>query len=253
MVQHMLKIGLIGYGALGQTVASILSASGCGVISAVLLQAPPRNPDVPVPVALGMDKFLAFGHDVVIECASQEPLRQHAAPIPQAGVHLVPASAGALADDRLREAVQLAALEGNAQVRLPSGAMVGIDGLLAARAVGIERVLYRSTMPPGVLKSHLGDAPVIERTLAFTGTAREAVGLYPKNANLTATIALAASAWIGRWSSFISTPQSNTTCTSSRRPGPSVSPAHASLASASRMPHPCHASSLGVMRRPRLS
>lgn len=69
--------------------------------------------------------------------------------------------------------------------------MVGIDGLAAATLVGVESVVYRGTMAPGALQNYANGDAVLTRTVAYRGTAREAVPKFPKNANLTGTIALA--------------------------------------------------------------
>jgi aspartate dehydrogenase len=135
------------------------------------------------------EEFMTFGHDVVIECAGQQALRDYGAAVLAHGVDLVPASVGALVDDGLRAALCTAAETGGGILRLPSGAIVGIDGLAAARHAGIDDVLYRGTMPPHALKS-AGAVEMRARTVVFEGTAREAVAKYPKNANLTGTIAL---------------------------------------------------------------
>lgn len=73
---------------------------------------------------------------------------------------------------------------------LLSGAIPGIDGLVAARHVGIDSVLYRGTVPPQGLEG-VGPVQGQDKVLVFRGTAREAVSRFPKNVNLTGTIALA--------------------------------------------------------------
>lgn len=185
-----LRIGIIGYGALGQAVEAILRTSGRCTLGAVLVPSP-RDVPPGVRLAHNLPDFLALGHDIVVECAGQATLRQYAVGILDAGVHLVPASVGALADDALRGDVATAARRRGVEVRLPSGAIAGIDGLVAARAVGIDGVLYRGTMPPGVLRGIEPLAAGAGKTQVFSGTARDAVVRFPKNANLTATIALA--------------------------------------------------------------
>jgi len=133
---------------------------------------------------------LAQHPTVIVECAGQAALAQYGREILGAGVHLVPASVGALVDDGLRRSLLDAAMANHSQLRLPSGAIAGIDGLAAARHGGVDKVLYRGTMSPASLQRYV-DEPLPEQGLVFSGPARVAVSKFPKNANLTGTIALA--------------------------------------------------------------
>jgi len=187
-----LRIGLIGFGALGSLAfAHAAAAAGRCVVSGLLARGRKAEHPAGLEVRNELEEFLALNHDVVIECAGQAALREHGRAVLAAGIDLVPASVGALVDDELREAFREAAVRAGRAVRIPSGAIVGIDGLAAARHGGIDEVLYRGTMPPQVLKP-LDGAPVPrQRTVVYEGSARAAITQYPKNVNLTATIALA--------------------------------------------------------------
>lgn len=186
-----IRIGLIGYGTLGQAGAAHVAAlNGACSISGVLVRASGIGRTGYLRASTDVEEFMAFGHDVVIECAGQQALRDYGVAVLAHGVDLVPASVGALVDDGLRNALRAAAQAKGSVVRLPSGAIAGIDGLAAARHAGIDEALYRGTMPPHALKAP-GAAQLRVRTVVFEGTAREAAAKYPKNANLTGMIALA--------------------------------------------------------------
>ncbi len=187
-----LRIGLIGFGALGSLAfAHAAAAAGRCVVSGLLARGRKAEHPAGLEVRTGLEEFLALNHDVVIECAGQAALREHGRAVLAAGVDLVPASVGALVDDELREALREAAARAGRAVRIPSGAIVGIDGLAAARHGGIDEVLYRGTMPPHVLRPSEGASVPGQRTLVYEGSARAAIAQFPKNVNLTATIALA--------------------------------------------------------------
>ncbi len=185
-----LRVGLIGNGALAGRIVAHLAAARVPVEIAGVLVRSLDGVQGEAPFVDSIDAFLERRPDVAIECAGQAALGEYAERVLTQGVDLVPASVGALVDQGLLAAVMRAAVAGGASVRLPSGAIPGIDGLVAARHVGIDSVLYRGTVPPQGLE---GVEPVQgqDKVLAFRGTAREAVSRFPKNVNLTGTIALA--------------------------------------------------------------
>jgi aspartate dehydrogenase len=72
----------------------------------------------------------------------------------------------------------------------------GIDALAAARIGGLERVVYTGRKPPFAWRRTLAERVVdldsLEAaTIIFQGPAREATRLFPKNANVAATVSLA--------------------------------------------------------------
>jgi aspartate dehydrogenase len=77
---------------------------------------------------------------------------------------------------------------------IASGAIAALDGLASARLVGLSSVTYRQRPPVTSWRGH-PLAPLETETpgvhAVFRGTAREAARLFPKNANVTAAIALA--------------------------------------------------------------
>lgn len=185
-----ISIGIIGFGALGGAVFDLLAGKADIEVTGVFA----RSPIVSRPGLRPVDTLvalLALRPDVVIECAGQAALRECAVRVLAAGSHLVAASVGALADEAFLQGVLAACKAGGAELRIPSGAMVGIDGLAAARETGLDRVTYRGTMPPHALKNFESAGGITARTMVFDGNAREAAARFPKNANLTATIALA--------------------------------------------------------------
>src|SRR4029077_132060 len=88
-----------------------------------------------------------------------------------------------------------AAAKSGARLRLPAGAIAGLDGLLAMRLGKLEKVKYTSIKPPhawtGTPAETDFDLPSIKvPTVIFKGTPADAGRLYPKNANLAVTVAL---------------------------------------------------------------
>jgi len=195
------RLGVIGYGAITEEIIEILAARGDFRSLIGVLVRPGRlawgreRAAGRFPVTDSIDALLAARPDCVIECAGHDAVREYGPSIVTRGVDLVIAAVGAIADAALATTL-LEAARPPARVLIPSGAVAGIDGLLAARTAGLSAVTYTSIKPPvawiGTPAEPLlaGDRGK-HYTVFFEGTAREAATTYPKNANVGATVALA--------------------------------------------------------------
>ena len=139
--------------------------------------------------------LLKLKPDVVVEAASQQAVRDWGETILKKGIDLMVIATGAYGDPKLWKKHIAAAAKSGARLRLPSGAIAGLDGLLAMRLGKLERVKYTSIKPPhawtGTPAETEFDLPSIkEPTVIFQGTPADAGRLYPKNANLAVTVAL---------------------------------------------------------------
>jgi aspartate dehydrogenase len=133
---------------------------------------------------------------LVLDCAGHDGLRAHGPRALQAGIPVVTASLGALADPATEETLRTAARAGGTQVHLVSGAIGGLDALRAAAVGGLTRVTYTGRKPPEGWRGTPADSVLdldhlAEPAVHFRGTAREAALRYPKNANVAAAVALA--------------------------------------------------------------
>ena len=190
-----LRVGLIGDGGISRSIRSTLARMPevSIEIRAVLAR---RTGTGPIPVVTSLAALLAEQLDVVVECASHEAVASYGTAVLRAGVPLLVVSIGSLSDAPLYEALRAAAVHGRSRIVLPAGAIGGIDALAAARLGGLTRVHYRGRKPPlawrGTPAERLLDlAAVSEPQTFYRGNAREAARLYPRNANVAATIALA--------------------------------------------------------------
>jgi aspartate dehydrogenase len=196
------RTAIIGCGAIGREIIGRLAATGTlDRLAAVLVR--PYQLDAVRSLAAGrfavvdrLDDLLAARPEIVLECAGHAAVRSYGAGLLHRGIDLIIAATGCLADARLASELVAAARSGGGRLLVPSGAVAGLDGLLAARAVGLTSVSYQSAKPPvawrGTPAETIVDlANVRAPTTFFEGSAREAALGYPQNANVGVTIALA--------------------------------------------------------------
>ena len=196
-----LKIALIGYGAISQMLFDLFKEKKPAIdIVGVLVRpgrakATQKKVGKKVAVVEDLKALLKLKPDVVVEAASQQAVRDWGETILKKGVDLMVIATGAYGDPKLWKKHLAAAAKSGARLRLPSGAIAGLDGLLAMRLGTLERVKYTSIKPPhawsGTPAETDFDLPAItEPTVIFKGTPADAGRLYPKNANLAVTVAL---------------------------------------------------------------
>src|SRR3970040_3139334 len=101
-----------------------------------------------VAYVVGREALLAQRPDAVVEAASHEAVREHLVPLLDAGVGVVVLSAGALADDALRQAAERAAERTGALFHVPSGGIGGLDALRTACLAGGDEVSIPDAKPP---------------------------------------------------------------------------------------------------------
>ncbi|MDY0386142.1 MAG: aspartate dehydrogenase [Methanolobus sp.] len=200
----MLKIGLIGCGTIG---TSICKAIDDGSIEAELFAVYDRNED-------DVDKLLSTlkiskPHiielatmikqiDLLVECASQEAVYEFIPAALHAHCDVMIMSVGAFADDRLYDTIKELAKDNNCKVYLPSGAIVGLDGLKSASSEEIYSVTLTTQKPPGglagapyVIMNNIDLDTINGKTVIFEGSASEAVKAFPANINVAATLSIA--------------------------------------------------------------
>jgi aspartate dehydrogenase len=106
------------------------------------------------------------------------------------------ASTSAFCDEALLARLVEAARCHGSRILIPSGAIGAIDALASGCLLGLDEVTHQLVKPPAAWKGtpaekllHL--ATLTERTVFFSGSAREAASAYPQNANATVVTSLA--------------------------------------------------------------
>jgi aspartate dehydrogenase len=195
------RVAIAGLGAIGQSLASSLAAGAVPGVELVAVSAKRHDKaqafvktlakQVPV---LPIEQLEPLA-DVVIECAPAALLSDIVTPFLKAGKKAIILSVGALLfNDHLREV----AAEHGGTIIVPTGALLGLDAVIAAAEGTIHSVRMVTRKPPQGLKGapHLEQHNIVvdgltEPLKVFEGNARDAAKGFPANLNVVVALALA--------------------------------------------------------------
>ena len=200
-----MHLGLIGYGSIAQSLIPLLPIAQVTRVTVLVRDTPPMRSretqgsltDGPeVNFITSLDAMISVQPDVIVECASHGAVIQHAPDVVRAGIDLILALVGTLADSDLHKIIKDAAQTGPAELIIPTGAIGGLDLLKVLSATQDVQVTYQGIKPPAAWKGSPAETCVdlerlTARTVFFAGTGREAALTFPKNANVVAALALA--------------------------------------------------------------
>ena len=193
------RVGIAGFGAIGQAVAQSLDAGLPGLTLAAVAV---RDPSAP-PAFSWKDGAPAFtplhglpDHcDVVVESPPAGVYRNNAEPVLRAGKKMVVLSSGALL--RHEDLIDIARQHGG-QVIVPSGAILGLDAITAAAEGVIHSVTMITRKPvrgllgaPYLTDNNIDIEGITEPRLIFRGSPREAAVGFPANLNVAVSVSLA--------------------------------------------------------------
>lgn len=190
-----MRIGLIGFGSIGREVYRRICDDPELSFYVLTRSSIPDLPDA-VTQLHELEPLIAEAPDLVVECAGHAAVQQYAPSILGAGIPMLIASLGALADADLSARIRAAADTGRSRLIFPSGAIGGLDVLRALAADSRPKVRYIGTKPPRAWEGSAAEKLTNLSRLQypstfFSGTGREAAKLFPKNANVVAALALA--------------------------------------------------------------
>ncbi len=197
MIKDPKKVAVIGFGAMAQSLdRSLKDFNGEIAISAMLVPSDIEVNHSSVAVFHNVDDLAQWGPSVVVECASHQAVRDYVPALLRAGIDVIVVSIGSLGDSQLVANLERAADEGSSRMTVVSGAIGGLDVLRSAKIAGLDSVVYTGVKPPAAWKDTPAEklidlSKLTERTVIFEGNAAEASLQYPKNANVTAAVALA--------------------------------------------------------------
>jgi aspartate dehydrogenase len=192
-----MRLGMIGYGAIGREVVTAWRRGGLGEvrIGAILVRS--RRPDAgDVLLTDDPGRFFEQCPDVVLECAGHQAVRDHGIRCLEAGADLILTSIGVLVDDGLRAGLEQAAAASNRRLILASAGIGALDILSAAAVGGLDRVAMTVRKDPsawyGTETESLCDLANLRAPLViYDGPVRAGARRYPQNVNIAAAVALA--------------------------------------------------------------
>lgn len=190
----------IGWGAVARRVAALLAErgiTGIAIVGVAVRDASKPQPDLPSQARLFSDpgELGGLAPDVVVEAAGRSAVGIWGEPALACGCDFVVTSTSAFGDDALLDRLTAAARRHGGRIIIPPGAMAGIDALAAASAM-LDSVQHTIIKPAkawrGTAAETLANLDDLSEPLAFfRGNAREAARLFPQNANVAMTSALA--------------------------------------------------------------
>ena len=200
----MKRVGLLGCGAIGSEIALAIDSGKIPAQLTHLYDFSKENSKNLVdklehkPIITENAGLLASSPvDLIIEAASQDAVRDNVLSILQNRKDMMIMSAGALLDESIFDIVMDGCKDFNKRIYLPSGAIVGLDGIRAVQGE-LQSVVLVTTKNPNALKgakffetSTINLDTVTKITTIYEGSAQEAVRLFPANINVAALLSLA--------------------------------------------------------------
>jgi aspartate dehydrogenase len=195
-----LRVAVVGLGAIGMRVVEALNRGIDGlVLAAVSVQNPEKHRGrltslMRTPAILPIEA-LADIADIVIECAPAKLLRSIVTPFVSRGKTAIVLSAGALLENE--DLIDLARQNGG-QIVVPTGALIGLDAVVAAAVGTIHSVRMVTRKPvtglagaPYIAENNIDIERITEPLKIFEGTARQAAKGFPANLNVAVALSLA--------------------------------------------------------------
>ncbi|MCY3854160.1 MAG: aspartate dehydrogenase [Thaumarchaeota archaeon] len=201
----MKTIGLLGCGSIGTEIAlaidqgKITSAKLTHIYDKSLIHAKNLISKLKTkPILVNNAALLATSEvDLVVEAASQQAVRDFALTIIQNKKDLMILSVGALVDESIFDVLTEASRKFNTNIFLPSGAIVGLDGIKSIKNELRSITLVTKKNPTSFqgakfFKNNKIKINDIQNPLIlFDGTAKNAIPLFQQNVNVAALLSLA--------------------------------------------------------------
>jgi len=140
-----------------------------------------------------LDDLLALKPDYLVETASPAGMKELTLPTLKNGTSIITISIGAFADTAFYHETIKTAKENNARVYIASGATGGFDVLRTATLMGNASAQFFNEKGVRALRRSRVYDPSLEteKSIVFSGTAREAINMFPTGLNVSVAASLA--------------------------------------------------------------
>jgi len=184
------KLGLIGYGAIGKHVEAA-DLENIELVSVLVKRPRPDGKLTHEP-----ERFFAHRFDAVAECAGHEAVRMHGQRVLERGADFLVTSVGAFTDTALFDRLLAAGKANGRRLILPSAGIGALDILSSAAVGGLDSVTVTVRKDPSAWKGTVAETlcgldTLTEPKTLFDGPVREGARLYPQNVNISAAAAIA--------------------------------------------------------------
>ncbi|MDD9266967.1 aspartate dehydrogenase [Paenibacillus sp. GCM10023248] len=197
----MLRVGIIGYGTIGQDVAHAIVQGNAGAVQlkAILVRDEAKYQEagsLATVMTSSEEVFFAQDLDVVVESAGHGAVVRYGEKVLESGADLILVSVGALADESLQRDIMNKARETGRRVLVPSAAIGGLDRIAAGSVGPMDEVTLVTRKPPKawkgtIIEQQVNLAELSEPYCAFDGVARDSARLFPESVNVSAALSLA--------------------------------------------------------------
>src|SRR5436305_4536746 len=199
-VRKRIRAVFIGWGAINGRVGALLAARNAAVeiVGIAAIDTPESRASIPrgIRFLISPRELAELQPDLVVEAAGRAAIDVWAEAALAAAPALIIASTSAFCDEALLARLLDVAVRHGSRILIPSGAIGAIDALASASVLGLDEVTHQIVKPPVAWKGTPAEklldlATLAERTVFFSGSAREAASAYPQNANATVVTSLA--------------------------------------------------------------
>jgi len=201
-----MRIGLLGCGNIGSFISNAINVGRVSKIELVCIY--DKNKENTNKLAKSLKKtpivldsvkdFSKYNLDLVVEAASQQAVKENLLVLLEGKMSVLVMSVGALLDNKLMKNVLEMCRNKSVSIYIPSGAIVGLDGVKSASSGKIYDVCLQSIKPKKSLidneylkEKGVNVSTLKKKTLVFDGLATDAVCLFPKSVNVCAALSLA--------------------------------------------------------------
>jgi aspartate dehydrogenase len=195
-----MKVGLVGCGNIGADLCIALQKGEIAADIVALTDADPGRAKVlqrsfHLAAEIGPLDDTVAAADFVVECAVMGAVKGVVeACIRQHKDCLIMSVGGLMMNPELLDQAKTNSI----QIRVPSGALCGLDGIRAAMQAGLHSVTLTTRKPPKglagapwLVQQEIDVMKLTQPTVVFEGSAYEAVKAFPANVNVAAALSLA--------------------------------------------------------------